>query len=959
MIMSNVVAIPHLSFATDLLFNLEDVRTNCTRGLATQQSVVTMLKGRIALERHYANELNKLAQQSRLDEQEHGTMKEALGKLKAQYLNTSVQHRSLANNLEEDVLRPIEALFTYNTHKVQNLNKLVSNIKKQAKVHEDAYRKDYQAFEKLFREATVQFAVAMDAGFSSTVIEEQYSRQLAEMDEIQYANDHMHYIKGVLCGYLTIQNGTKDDAKRRRFFVVLSDTRMDYYANDPRPEFEEPIADSYEFAAATRAHAYIEVNPRAPQNSFCLITDKMTDVFIAESAADAARWLAHVEERLAALSQILTGVLWMRKELRVTQQLQRALWQTKYTWSERQVELGRSTLRYRRVRSAMLRRAKIMKQFLLTGESHVSEEPLEMIRNAAFSDVATTAGIITSVELKQIQSDPRPQHTLRNARVIFPFVVCTGPAHLYAAAPSAKVRSEWISALRMRIISLKHHQLRSVSAANERQDEISIHLHNFMQVQKQPGAPWKRRYVELDNGMLKIKLSERTLGSKFDALLLPTTHAALNPQKANAITIETMGHVITLAAETLQQSQQWLRAIHATVDAITPARCEKFFDDELRELLEHSVVYTLDVAANASPGLVVEKFGKRAFVLSHAMRLIPPGSVLVDITQLGMVHDSFETIWHKIRQKKSFPHPMRLSFRVPLRRRGVLAIKCRLKDRWTTQQCLLANGTLSVLALPSATQPQSKPELMFELPMRWVQVELMKNRDANARNVLKITTKPESATGLPPAVSTLYVRVPVDHELFVWYVMLRLESGVAQDDPRYPVTTTTMKNFRSIPALGASQLSTDEQLRQCGECKIAGRRLADIESALTPIEAKLREPQLDDNTLVLPPVKNDDGAVAILRDDEMQAFFRELDVIGCGRVSSTALCTTLEALTRHLPSSEAQLANARGVVRSLVPGKRDFASFTLEQTMTVLRAIDDVAIARVLRKFLRHDVQCM
>ncbi|GLE00401.1 hypothetical protein PINS_up009158 [Pythium insidiosum] len=181
--MSNVVAIPHLSFATDLLFNLEDVRANCTSGLSTQQSIVTMLKTRIALERHYANELNKMAQQSRLEELEHGTMKEALGKLKAQYLNTSVQHRSLANNLEEDVLKPIEALWTYNSHKAQNLNKLVSNIKKQAKVHEDAYKKDYQAFEKLFREATVQFAVAMDAGFSSTLIEEQYIQYLAEMTE--------------------------------------------------------------------------------------------------------------------------------------------------------------------------------------------------------------------------------------------------------------------------------------------------------------------------------------------------------------------------------------------------------------------------------------------------------------------------------------------------------------------------------------------------------------------------------------------------------------------------------------------------------------------------------------------------------------------------------------------------------------------------------------------------------
>jgi hypothetical protein len=177
-----IVTVPHLSFATDLLFNLDDVRNACTRGLATQSNLVALLKSRIALERQYASELSRMTQQSQLDELESGTMREALGKLKAQYLNTSVQHRTLANNLEEDVLRPIEALYTYNAQKASNLTKLVNNIKKQAKVHEDAYKKDYQAFDKQFRDATTQFAAAMDAGFSSTEIEHQYLVQLAQID---------------------------------------------------------------------------------------------------------------------------------------------------------------------------------------------------------------------------------------------------------------------------------------------------------------------------------------------------------------------------------------------------------------------------------------------------------------------------------------------------------------------------------------------------------------------------------------------------------------------------------------------------------------------------------------------------------------------------------------------------------------------------------------------------------
>lgn len=131
---SSSVSIPHLSFATDLLFNVDDVKSNCSHGLTTQSQLITLLKSRIALEKQYASDLTRMAQQSQIDDLEHGTMREALGKLKAQYLNTSVQHRMLAQNLEEDVLKPIEALYTHNYQKAQNLAKLVHNIKKQAKV---------------------------------------------------------------------------------------------------------------------------------------------------------------------------------------------------------------------------------------------------------------------------------------------------------------------------------------------------------------------------------------------------------------------------------------------------------------------------------------------------------------------------------------------------------------------------------------------------------------------------------------------------------------------------------------------------------------------------------------------------------------------------------------------------------------------------------------------------------
>ncbi|KAF1321065.1 hypothetical protein FI667_g12116, partial [Globisporangium splendens] len=175
------ISIPHLSFATDLLFSVDAVKTSCGHGLTTQNQLISLLKSRVALEKQYASDLARIAQQPQIDELEHGTTREALGTLRAQYVNTSAQHRMLAKNLEEDVLKPIEELYTYNYQKAQNLSKLVHNIKKQAKAQEDLYRKDYGVFDKQFRDAAVAFAAAMDAGFSSTVIENQYHHQLMQL----------------------------------------------------------------------------------------------------------------------------------------------------------------------------------------------------------------------------------------------------------------------------------------------------------------------------------------------------------------------------------------------------------------------------------------------------------------------------------------------------------------------------------------------------------------------------------------------------------------------------------------------------------------------------------------------------------------------------------------------------------------------------------------------------------
>ena len=125
---------PNVAFATDLLFNLDDVHANCATGLAGHASLITMLQSRINLERTYAQELNKMVHFSHSNEMEHGTMEIAMASLRAQYLNTSVQHEQLAKNLEEDVLKPIESLYQYNRERLQSLTRRIKNAKKDVKV---------------------------------------------------------------------------------------------------------------------------------------------------------------------------------------------------------------------------------------------------------------------------------------------------------------------------------------------------------------------------------------------------------------------------------------------------------------------------------------------------------------------------------------------------------------------------------------------------------------------------------------------------------------------------------------------------------------------------------------------------------------------------------------------------------------------------------------------------------
>lgn len=171
-----------LAFATDLLFHLHDVRAACASGLVAHGNLVTMLKGRIQLERTYAHELGKMTRFAQFDARETGTMQSAMASLRAHYLNTSVQHRQLATHLEEEVLTPIEKLYESNSERAQRLTRRLNHAKKSVKMQEEAYRKDYNAFDKTFREASASFASAMDSGFSSTLLEARYHHCLFNRD---------------------------------------------------------------------------------------------------------------------------------------------------------------------------------------------------------------------------------------------------------------------------------------------------------------------------------------------------------------------------------------------------------------------------------------------------------------------------------------------------------------------------------------------------------------------------------------------------------------------------------------------------------------------------------------------------------------------------------------------------------------------------------------------------------
>lgn len=907
------------------------------------------------------------------------------------------------------------------------------------------------------------------------------------------------YIRGLLCGYLTEQTGTRDDsATRRRMFVVLSDSRMDFYVADPRPEFKAKIADAYIFKpGVTEVHYYAELHPRAPPHSLCLTTDKIIDVYIAESDREATRWYEHLTERLEALASMVRGALLLRKELSAEQQLKRIVFKTKYRWKARYVELGRASLRFCKTSE---RRTKSMKQFTLTATSFVGEEGVEYLKRlrvfASYS-IPVVPSARVSRQLERVQryaADTQPGPTKNSygisivgatkcagVAVYYPFIVATGETFLLLAAATERSREEWITAIRMRIISLKYRHNHSKEVANT---TALPKIQGSVDAMPKPGDSWKRRWVELDNGILRVKSSERRLGAIVETRLIPTCQVTPTLSKANAFVVSNLGHEIALAPGGMRESSNWMKIIVESAKVVDRAQYRRAFDPDIQQLLRCSVVYTLVVRPGESAGLVLEKANKRVVVISHRVPFesdqettrssfslpsflrrrrqqpqrsmteelilptdlpleegadgaeaaaeepqkdadsgdddqqlpIPPGSVFVGVQHFGMLYDSFENMWHKIRQKKfagsgdgpsnqQLKQPMRLLLRAPIEKEGIARVKYRAGDDWALARCRLANGVFCVSCVHANHE-------LLALPLRFSLVELVS--DENCPNCIKIScviptcANTGSGNNDSAAASTadasrsvsVFMKVELDADLFVWFEVLSLEISVARDGPNFPLGVMSIKRAaRALTSrkklkneLPSSAGYASDQQRVFRRCRVIGDRLNDIESDALESEAAVlqsgefeefcgvcgvRSTNVSTNVSTtnnnadifqeerraaptqsrIPALKSDHETPAALTDDEVRSFFQQIGITNGGHVGVAELALTLARLTSHLRLPNAQEKPRRSVGNLL---GSDFCSavhaLTIAGTSADGLAVPFEAFESIVKRIQRPDV---
>ncbi|KAE9043713.1 hypothetical protein PR001_g3142 [Phytophthora rubi] len=866
------------------------------------------------------------------------------------------------------------------------------------------------------------------------------------------------YIRGVLCGYLQVQIGTRDDAKRRRTFVVLSDSRMDYYLSDPRPTFTAKIDATYFLSTTTRLHYYLELNARAPPHSICLTTDRGTEVYVADTQEEADLWFRHLSERLDALSTMLKGPLMLRKELAANQQVKRFMLRTKYRWKARYVELGRSTLRFCKPSD---HKTKTMKQFALTATSFAGQESTTYLRQlsvfASYSipvdpSPQTLRGIKKIEKMRREEeernevntgdtsfktNEVRPKGS--NVAAFYPFIVTTGQAYIILAAPTEQIRTHWILAIRLRIIALKYRHNggpRKQPGLITTQESNPYQVQGFIEAQPKPGGPWKQHYVELDNGMLRVKKSERKLGSIFEVQLLPTCRVTPLLEKANAFTVRSLGCEVAFAPGSAAEARRWMDVIRGAAAAVERTRYQRIFHGDIQRLMRNSVIYTLDVASEANAGIMLERHKKRIFVLSHepvlpksprrvtmaalvrrvsmlttatssgsartlspssgspspldsptpaveintSSAIIPPGSVLVGISQFGMMHDSADTIWHTLRQKKGcYKQAKRLIFRAPAVKEGSLKVKFRGAEEWVLHRCRLANGRFHV-----EDAQNHKGNVLVEVALRDCEVELFSDDDCF--NGIKLTVTTSNAL----VRSVVFMNVALDDDAFMWFAMLHMEISVAQDSSLFPLNPGPMlSTLVGVPPSGTPSAREEklvaDQAKSYRDCTIVGTRIEEIEEYAREQERILRS--LDTEVrkklevefaleglrkVEFNPVANAENS-ASLSPADVTRFFQHLDAVDSGKVSSAGLVFTMKSITKHIRARKKHHGNKAdpessdseplgaffAALETFTSDGRNLVCLTPEEFATVMAKVTHPAVVELVRKESRNNIQCI
>ncbi|GMG16056.1 unnamed protein product [Phytophthora fragariaefolia] len=710
-----------------------------------------------------------------------------------------------------------------------------------------------------------------------------------------------------------------------------------------------------------------------------------------------------------------------------------------------------------------------MKQFVLTGSSFAGQESTTYLRQlAVFASysIPVDPSPKTLREIKKIERTRREDEernrvdtgdtSIKNNKArlkgssvaaFYPFIVTTGQSYIILAAPTEQIRTHWILAIRLRIIALKYRQNgagspRKLPGQLGTQEPNPHQVHGFIEAQPKPGGPWKQHYVELDNGMLRVKKSERKLGSIFEVQLLPTCRVTPLLEKANAFFVRSLGCEVAFAPGSATEARRWMDIIRRAAAAVERTRYQRIFHGDIQKLLGHSIVYSLDVAAQASAGIVLERHHKKIFVLSHepvipkatrrvtmaalvrrvsmlttatssgsartlspssgspspvesptstaepnhSSSIIPQGSVLVAISQFGMVHDSIDAIWHTLRQRKGcYTQAKRLFFRAPAVKEGCLKAKFRAADEWVLHRCRLANGMFRV-----EDAQKHKGDILVEVALRECEVELFSDDDCFNGIKLMVTT------GSASMRSVVFMNVAVDGDAFMWFAMLHMEISVAQDSSTFSLTTgALLDSLLSAPPSGTltareERLAAD-QAKSYRDCTIVGTRIEEIEKyardqerILIGCDAEVRKKlevelalEAAQKVKFNPVILTEN--IARLSSADITRFFQHLDTVGSGKVSSSGLVSTMKLITKHIRSRRnhygiAPANNGASVPETTDPKPLDAFYAALEavnkdgrnhfclnpdEFAAVMAQVTHPSVVELVRKESRNNIQCI